>query len=471
MSTQTEKKVGAKRGAPKPAAQKRKTIMTLDRLAYEKKETALNVFAIGLQDFLSNREHADAVARPETREKVMERVNKALGYTEKTGFDVRQFDNLMKALFHDGNIRIATRTLPVLSTKIRDRFKGVEATVCAGTSRRSFARVATVEVLRLMCSIGEYKALNGEPLYVGLVSGSTTKTVIDELCASDDWMKDFGTDPTKFPEVIVFALNVSFTRPEYLPSHAMILAQRLADAINEAARKEKARAYGLNAELIVEKGRLDDVDKMPQTRDVLAFTEPYRVGKSTEPNETKLDIVLTGVGQWNPEMAPQAAPERAHAPEKDEKAAADEAIPVDVAGSDEDCIVETCSIFQNLVRGFSNLNGDIFRQRHVVGDLGFTPLDADGHRVILQGRKSEGTEYLAYSAAGLDILDAMVSTENKAVVLLAQSTPQKNKIPILYASLAGSRAHDPRLRRHVSHLIIDEHTAQELYHYSSTSLP
>lgn len=472
---------------PRKEASARRSTWSLERVESPVRAKLFQVFAKAVKGFLAGDPSFD------TREKVIDHINTdpELGKELGRKLDVRQFDNLLKWLYRVGNLRVATRTITELERHIEASFHPVRATVSAGTSSERFQEVAAEKVIQEFARIGKGKG--NHPLCIGIVSGSTIKGVIDKMCEMD-WAQEVGVHLRELPRFKIFALNVASTDPESLGANATVLAQKLAERINNVLGLEHAEAYGLNAELIVAESRRKEVDCLPQTRDVLAYTEPFRVGLSKEYSATKLDIVLTGVGQLGPGAMAQA-----NGTERASHALAAQGMQDDVkpAYSGDKHILDTnrrhalhdteapgrSSIFYKLIKEAEFLQSELIRPPFVVGDLGYTPLSADGQVAQLIGKGKRSNEfnggdaeekpqaYFVYSAARITIFDAMVRDTNKAVILFAQSSPAKNKIPIIYASITGPMNSEGDTPRHVSHLIIDEYTAKELAHYSTLSLP
>lgn len=390
------------------------------------------------------------------RPDVMRHVEWALNL-DKGALDVRQFDNFLIALFREGYLLITPRTLTSIARKIETHFANrVHITVSAGRSQHRFARVACAEFLREIVDLGKRKRIRGgKEFNIGIVSGRTTKGVVDAL-RNKDWATEFGVDPQSLPEnmiINVFALNVSYTSPPYFSSHANILAQNLADEIERMRGLGSARAYGLNAEVIVKKDRLKEVDTLPQTRDVLKCTQPSRARQENPDGATELDIVLTGAG---PAGRPRIA---------------------NVEGNEKDTTLQDRaheeppslrgSIFYELISQARSLNLDFehLEAKHVVGDLAYNALGSDGEFVPLLDK--DGSEFFCYSAATIDVLDNMTQDKNKSVILVVQSTEENNKTPIIYACLGGRHSKSGGTVCHVSHVIIDEYTASDLKNYCS----
>jgi hypothetical protein len=420
---------------------------SLTHLNARKRREVQEAFARELVHFL---EPSDDGKKAVTKEEVINRLNeqKLVG----TIIEVRQFDNLLRSLFADQYLRIGFRRLSELCDKLREKFRGLrEVTVVAGSDKDNFAQAAAEDFILQLDRIGKIKKESrvggSEPiLNVGIVSGRTTGNVV-RAAMNRSWIKELGVNASLLPRVRVFALNVCLTVPQHLQDNSTVLAYQLAGKINAECKDEsRAMPYGLSAPLLVEKDRLPEVDREPQTFEVVQYTEPHRVKKKLEqlnkgaeppgPTTTELDLVLTGVG---------------------------EKPPVEAEGSR--------SIFYSLAKEFDFPLDRIFRENRVVGDIAFTAISADGEPVPLRKGPSPGNperapaqasggdvEYVFYSAVQLPVLEAMARDENKAVILVARHGEKADKVPAIYASISGQH-------RYASILIVDEDTAKELHHF------
>jgi len=100
----------------------------------------------------------------------------------------------------------------------------------------------------------------------------------------------------------------------------------------------------------------------------------------------------------------------------------------------------------------------LVKEKHIVGDIGFTAITSTGDPVCLE---KDGEELVFYSAARVPVLEWMAKQRGKSVILVAQSdkSRKKDKVPAIYASIAGYN------HQYVSHLITDEPTCHELLRF------
>lgn len=348
-----------------------------------------------------------------------------------SGFTTQAFHDFVEAACDQGLLRIVPPIDGALSFDVHRRFEGLrEVVVTSGSSRDRFSETAAREFLAEIRRISQLKR-KGESLCIGLVSGTTVQSVLERLCHLD-W-EDLGVkDLNRLDKVRIFPLNGSLTEPEFLSGNATVLVHALAQEIN-ARFPGMAAGYGLNAPLVLRKDQQAEVDAVKQTQDVLKYTAPRRcVGSSDgqplpvgtdDTLPTKLDIVLTGVGQ---------------APRNDEAKG---------------------SIFFRLAEDNAFAVRDLLNEQHVVGDLAFIPISSHGGEALL---KKGDSQYMFYSAIDLSILAAMARNRDKcSVILVAQSSAAHYKVPVIFASIGGAIPENC----YASTLIVDEPTANDLLTY------
>ena len=290
-----------------------------------------------------------------------------------------------------------------------------EVKVAEGQEEQAFFRIAAEEFLLKLVSIGHNK-VGGAPLNVGIVSGTTTGGVIRAAVAIHP-VRDLGVDRA-LPPINIFAVNVCLGVRDDLRNNATILAYQLAQCLRQWPGQQ-ATPYGLSAELFVKRSDRGRVDGMPQTRDVVRFTQPERVVAEARKNSSELDIILTGIG----------------------------------SRPDENGVNK--SYFQELISEFAVRPRF---DREMVGDLIYTAIDVDGRPLPLLKQEKDGTEleYEFYSAVELNVLKEMAQNPNKAVILVVRNGSQTGKIYAIRAAIRGS--YGP----YASTLIVDEETASAL---------
>lgn len=377
--------------------------------------------------------------RPLGRQGVIQAVNEECG--EKWGpqfrkLDPRKFNELMEGLYREGYIQFRHRRRYDLSEKLLKREPAFSALdkiiVVGGSDKERWGQAAAEEFIKCMFEAADHKARqgSGDSLNCGLFSGNTTAQLIHSAIAIN-WNEHFGRKVSDLGNVRIFALNLHLTGPKHIWGNATILAAELAAKINkEAGGKQIAKPYGLwGPPLLIEKSKLAAVDNESQNAEVLQYTEPDRVQeelsvtegqhrKITQKTDSELDIVLTGVGAL---------------PENQEDHSAD-------------------SIFYRLAREFKINIEDLRSTYRTIGDIGFTAITSHGEPVAL---RKEEKEYIFYSAAQIEILEAMAQDPNKSVFLVARD---KNKVPVIHASVAGKH-------KYATHLIMDEPTCSSLLYY------
>lgn len=392
----------------RPYEKNQKTLNSLDG---RERSVALDVFAAALRQMFSPNQREEW-----TRQDAMDSVGKALECT----FDVRQFDNFLTALARMGQVKVFPRTLREIAEEL-ERIHRVKVTVVAGRIPEHFDEISARVFIEQLDSIGSNRRESGaEYVNVGIVSGSTTRQAIEQICReTTEWKRDFGVTPKNWPSVRFFALNTCAATPADISGNANILCYRLAEKTRSFGGR--AEAYGLNAQVVLEHDRLTEIDHGPQTKDVLFFTEPCRLDPEVT-TESSLDLILTGAGE------------------------------LEKSGG-----AEHRSLFRQLAEE-SGLDIQRFIQgKNLIGDLAYTPIDTFGEEVALfrDGQQStDGTieqkRIVFYSAARLSVFKSVARDRNKAVILVARSD-QTNKSRIVRAS-----------RDYISHLVVDEKTAGNL---------
>ena len=412
---------------------------SLDALSDMHRRVLLDAFARELEASLSSKQGSGEL----DRKSILEAVSKVAWTLEGVALggralDVRQFDVFLKHLSQDGYLRIGYHLLAPRAESLQkvDWTSGLQGvSVVAGNDPDRFALAAAEEFIEEIFRIGLRKLAElgeGAVLNIGVVSGNTTGSVIRAGSRISSWEQTFRKSAADLPTVKIFALNVCLTVPKHLSGNASLLAYNFSEKINEecSSREKIAHPYGLSAPLLVNRTELAKIDTDPQTYDVVKQTEPFRVrdkirkdedpDREIEEHESELDIVLTGVGE------------------------------LPLPGITE----SGGSIFFNLAKQFGFDMESLIEKERIVGDIAFTAIRSDGQHVpLLKG----DDEYLFYSAVQLPVLSKLAKTDNKSVILVARSDPQKDKAPAIFASIAK--------HQYVSRLIVDESMAQELIHY------
>jgi hypothetical protein len=424
------------------------------------KRVLLECFAQKLEEHLGKKEPPKNGSKrrsppPLDRRAVMKDVGDAVNITLKNvkgapefdqKLDVRQFETFLKKIYPN-YLKFPVRLDYDAAVRVKQRMRDTvrEITVVAGTDQSKFAQAAAECFIKQLYEVGVDKPEKSKQeetkdwLNVGIVSGSTIGSTIraaDEL----DWRELLGKNVEQLPKIRVLALNVCLTTHKYLSDNANILAHLLSNKINKTLGHGHAEAYGLSAPLLVEYSKLRETDNAPQNKDVVQWTEPNRLMPSPRPDladdETKLDIVLTGVGEL-PGLDPSGEG----------------------------------SIFYKLSDEFGFNMKEMVNVERIVGDIAFSAITSGGEWVPLRDkyRKTEvsemgansqaknvgSKEWMFYSAVRLRILEKMACDDKKRVILVARKAPGKSKAPAIFASVA--RGH-----RYATHLIIDEDTALEL---------
>jgi len=416
---------------------KRQLFSRLDKALRDK---ALDCFITKLRDSLKRGEAPNRTA-------IMEEV----GHEINSDLDPRQWDNFFLAAYQQSLVQIRSRTVSEHEEAIKREFKLPAVHVVAGSSPKSFyetaARVFVQEIARVsheLKSVHEIRTVGGgavsdqpthDYLCIGIVSGSTTGGTLDVVCQSTDWGRDFGFDPGNCPlHFKIFALNSCPTTPVDLDGNATILAWRLAHCLR--SQGAQAEPHGLLISGIFPKRELGNIDQ--KMRDVLRYTEPARVeppsGISGNPplgssppasQETRLHIILTGAGGFTPDGVRP-------------------------------------SIFCRLAAEEGIDLKELHEKKRFVGDLAYSPLSSTGEEIVLTKKIGQHEEECVfYSAASLQVFQAVAADARRSVILVARHEQGKEKARIVHAALWPSRAD----KEFISCLVVDENTAKSLLWY------
>jgi len=266
----------AKKTSGEVGKKQSRTRFKLEDQSSSRQRELLDSFAKNLKKFLGSDEQNQETGKKKILKAVQDETDQRL--------DIRQFDVFLRHLYTGGYLRLGYHALPERAKQLSEckrEFNLLEdITVVAGHDPDLFAQAAAESFLKRLFEIGKIKSVEGRSsesptLNVGIVSGSTTGAVIRAV-NNLQWEKDLDLIGNTLPRVRVFALNVCMTVPEHLAGNATILAYQLAEKINEEARDNKrAEAYGLSAQLLIEKKpgqKIIDVDQEPQTFDVVRFS-------------------------------------------------------------------------------------------------------------------------------------------------------------------------------------------------------
>ncbi len=291
----------------------------------------------------------------------------------------------------------------------RSQEKPIRGFVASGSPDDStFARAAAEAFLRLLRDVLNDKALL--EVNIGIVSGSSTGLVFDELVQGRLWDEIMGGVDAEGKTIRVIALNVTPVVGWELRGNANISVLKFAVLLRDRlSRVKQITPYGLSTMLVVSEANLRNVDDSPSNRTVVELTDPNRLGTN---KMSQLNLVITGVG----------SPDN--------------------------------SIFQRVLQ-----EENLTAPPEMVGDVAFWPVDKLGAEVHLtrasKTRNHETEECLIYSAVRLETLRHLTRTGRK-VMLVARNRRLENKVhktPAIKAAILGEYA---------NYLVTDEQTARDL---------
>jgi DNA-binding transcriptional regulator LsrR (DeoR family) len=262
-----------------------------------------------------------------------------------------------------------------------------------------------------------------KPLRIGVMSGRTTGGMIESICNVEKNWGDFFSLELLPPEIYIYALNVSQTDGyDDLKGNANILSYELARRFKMELNHTKVEAYGLSAALLQTKEEAQRTDCSPQTRMVLKFTDPERLrsslsalGKAVDddlPNESQLDIVITGVGSI-----------------KD-------------------------SLFKQYCEASAFNINHLINEQSIVGDIAYCPVTRMGEERELRDKENRVCEF--YRAVSIKVLKEMSHNPSKKVILVARNSSKSRKTDPIHAAIT-EEAHL------CNSVITDSATAEDLY--------
>ncbi|MBN2019718.1 MAG: hypothetical protein JW749_05780 [Sedimentisphaerales bacterium] len=256
-----------------------------------------------------------------------------------------------------------------------------------------------------------------EDVTIGVVSGSSTASLVEALVSSSVWEEVIGTEEEKNirnKTINICALNANPVKGWELQADANIAVFRLAVLLKqklidinvpeEKNRKNTVEPMGItNSSLVIQDPSKSKKDISPIDQELLIITDPKRLdGKK---DSSKLGIIITGIG------------------------------------STED------SIFTQVMK-----KEGIVVPKEVVGDVAYAPVDKNGRELSLT---KDGTSYSVYSAIRLVTLKELVNSGSVVLLVARNSRRGKptNKTQAIRAAIRG---------KYVNVICTDEETALEV---------
>jgi hypothetical protein len=145
---------------------------------------------------------------------------------------------------------------------------------------------------RVLNRLGELLSANDE-VNIGLVSGSTTAQMIEQLVAGPLWDVTMHNRTIKAKRVNVLAVNITPLLGWDLAYNANNTILQLAVLLRDRLPGCEVKPYGLGSTLVARESERAQSDQDLANRRVLEYADPTRLGR-TEPS--KLNLVITGVG-------------------------------------------------------------------------------------------------------------------------------------------------------------------------------
>lgn len=256
----------------------------------------------------------------------------------------------------------------------------------------AFARVAAKPVFDVLIQLlGDNEEVN-----IGLVSGSAVSRTVEQLVTNRFW-EEIDLDPlikSKPKKVNIMALNITSVLGWDLEYNANNTVLLLSTFLCEKFKNSpcEVKPFGLGSTLVVSSSQRKRIDKMPANEQVLKYADPSRLDQE---GPSKLNMVITGVG-----------------------------CPKD-------------SLFNHVIQT-ENLetydpNG---KDDKMVGDVAFSPLNADGKELSLRKIRTKKGGYFVYSALKLDVMKQLVEAKAKVILITRnrQKDPKDEKTSTILAA-------------------------------------
>ncbi len=249
-----------------------------------------------------------------------------------------------------------------------------------------------------------------ENITIGVVSGSSTASLVEALVTSSVWEEVIGqkeVENVRNKTINVVALNANPVKGWELQADANISVFRLAMLLRQRLPERNGNniePMGItNSSLVIQDPSESRKEVSPIDQELLKITDPKRL--DSKGTSSKIDIIITGIG------------------------------------SPED------SIFTQIME-----KEGIKVPKEAVGDVAYSPVDKDGKELSLT---KDGVNYSVYSAIRLETMKELV--DSGSVVLLVARNSRRgrpvNKTPAVRAAILG---------RYINVICTDENTALEI---------
>ncbi|MHC4474980.1 MAG: sugar-binding transcriptional regulator [Planctomycetota bacterium] len=246
---------------------------------------------------------------------------------------------------------------------------------------------------------------NIDTINIGIVSGSSTTSMVEHLVESGFWEQIVGGHEVHTKHINVIALNATPVVGWELKGNANIAVTRLSVMLQDKLRNCIVRPFGISTDLVVKHAELPNVDNMPQNRSILEISDPGRLDP-THNKSSGLNFVITGVG----------TPEN--------------------------------SVFKRVLD-----SEGIAAPQQMVGDVACSPVDQYGKELEL---KKDGERYMVYSAISLKTMRYLAEKEGTTVMLIARNSRRGEAVDKARAIRAAIRG------KYVNAIFTDAHTASSV---------
>ena len=332
---------------------------------------------------------------------------------EKAGLKISKanFFKLMKDAYKNKYLILHAPDEPNTVKEFREWYKGhykLEQYITRGNPNdKSFYMSAAEEFLKYLRNL--LVDTSKDTISIGIVSGSSTASLVDNLVESGLWEEIIGGHIIGAKRINVVALNATPVYEWELAGNANISTLRLSLMLQEKLKTKDCEVmpFGISSDLVIRHAELEKIDKSTANRRVLEIAEPTRL-KVQSPS--RLNIVITGVG------------------------------------TPED------SVFRQVLE-----SEQIPLPAGMVGDVAYWPVDEKGNELELRKKeKGISVRVIIYSAINLKTMKKLVTEANCTLMLIARNSrrgKEVDKTKAIRAAIYGNSA---------NFIFTDQHTAEEI---------
>ncbi|UCF42886.1 MAG: hypothetical protein JSV99_09920 [Planctomycetota bacterium] len=266
----------------------------------------------------------------------------------------KQFQDRLKSAYVRRQLVVRRRIDPEMGIKVREWIhrsrgigKGVEVYVVNGIPNdETFFSAAAEKLLAFFKE--RLQREDKEEITIGIVSGTSTADLVEYV--GKLWEEVMGglnfEEREKKRKINIVAMCSTTLKGPDLEGNANISTLILAKLLDKKLPDFKVTPYGISTELVVFEENLEEVDGRVLNKERLRIVDPSRLKEGSN-GKSKLDILIAGVGLRGDKEHPD-------------------------------------SVLQKVIQAEG-----IELPEEVVGDVGFWPIDREGHEVEIRDKDSK----------------------------------------------------------------------------------